>query len=397
MMPLVSSRIIPRRITPLVAELKPVHTAGALSLCLTRSCNLSCAHCSVEALQAHKPQIMDIEIARQALDTFVATSGRRHFRIVFFGGEPMLAPLSWFEAFHALLARYPSVKFSLGMQTNGTIMGERHIEFARRTGMEISISLDGRPEVNDTLRERGDKVVSNIHKMVDAGLPPKVVVVINPHNHDKVLDTLDYLDALGVSGVRFNTLFDVGRAAGGDGLSDAQLLQAKQALLQRELDHPHARLHDVITVRMLSDYARHQQRQAQGPRGDCTGYTCHAGFTYFSVDPLGDVYPCSDMTFTMHDYRLGNVQDGGFDPAHVGLALSGFHAKGPWWDRCKGCEATAICDFGCPALTPSAATTGNPHCEVTKELWKFLDARRDAVMRWSQASASLAQPGESRL
>lgn len=367
---------------PAAAELKPVRTAGALSLCLTRNCNLSCTHCSVEALNGRKPSIMDIGIARQALETFVRPAQREHFRIVFFGGEPMLAPLAWFEEFHGMLADYPATRFALGMQTNGTIMGERHIEFARRTGMQLSISLDGQPEINDVLRERGNKVVTNIRKLVDAGLPPKIVVVIAPHNHDKVRDTLDFLQGLGVSGVRFNTLFEVGRATEGDSLTDQQLLAAKQELIRHELANDGSQLSDVMTLRMLTDYARHQLRAQPGQRNDCTGYTCHAGFTYFSIDPQGDVFPCSDMTFTMHEFRLGNVLDQGFDPQHVTRTLGRFHAKGEWWDRCQGCAASTICDFGCPALTPTAAHTGNPHCEVTKMLWTFLEANRDAVMQW---------------
>lgn len=374
------------RLTPPTAPqgLQTLRSAGALSLCLTQHCNISCRHCSVDALDTRGIRRMPLEIATQAVDVLALPSGRRQFRIVFFGGEPLLMPVEWFEGLQAHLNSHPEMRFILGMQSNGTLLTEPIIQMLRALKIELSISLDGPPALNDVLRENGHKVERNLRRLIEAGLDPRVLVVIAPHNAAHVPEILAYLRGLGVSKVRFNHLFPVGRAADGHALSDAQLLAARLALVDDVLAHQDApdALRDVATCKLLEKFARHLENLPAQARGDCTGYTCHAGLSYFSVTPDGQVFPCSDMSFADWAQPLGRVQDGGFDPARMRQVLGQFHAKGPWWDRCRGCAAQVICDFGCPALTPDAAQVGNPECDVTRALWPELMARRQAIQHW---------------
>jgi uncharacterized protein len=367
--------------------LQTLRSAGALSLCLTRHCNISCRHCSVEALDTRGIQRMPLDIATRAVDVLALPSGRRQFRIVFFGGEPLLMPVEWYQGLQAHLDSHPGMRFILGMQSNGTLLTEPILQMLESLGIELSISLDGPPALNDVLRENGSKVERNLRRLIEAGLDPRVLVVIAPHNAAHVAEILAYLRGLGVRKVRFNHLFPVGRAVDGSHLSDTQLLQARLALVDDVLaqqDDPEA-LRDVATCKLLEKFARHLEGLHAQPRGDCTGYTCHAGLSYFSVTPDGQVFPCSDMSFADWAQSLGRVQDGGFDPARMRRVLGLFHAKGPWWDRCRSCAAQVICDFGCPALTPEAARVGNPECEVTRAMWHALWQRRTDISVWYSA------------
>lgn len=366
------------------AGLQMIRSAGSLSLCLTHHCNINCSHCSVEAPDTRGIQRMPLDIATRAIDLLAVPSGRRQFRIVFFGGEPLLMPVDWFFELQAHLAGLPQIDFILGMQSNGTLLTEAILQMLATLNIEISISLDGPPALNDVLREQGGKVERNLRRLVEAGLDPRVLVVIAPHNASHVGEILTYLRALGVRKVRFNHLFPAGRAAVGVHLDDALLLQARLALVDDVLSHKGAPgvLLDVNTCKLLERYARHLEGLPGAHRGDCTGYTCHAGQTYFSVTPDGQVYPCADMSFADWAEPLGRVQDGGFNPTQLRGVLSRFHAKGAWWERCQSCSAHPICDFGCPALTPDAAELGNPECEVTKELWELLGHREAAIRTW---------------
>lgn len=125
-------------------------------------CNLDCTYCyvyhSADQRWRLQPKFMPQEVARQ-----IARRMREHLEahdkhdavIVFHGGEPLLGGTEHLamlvstirEAFDGYEA-----KISIGMQSNGLLFTQEIGDFMLRERMNVGISLDGPPEVNDLFR-----------------------------------------------------------------------------------------------------------------------------------------------------------------------------------------------------------------------------------------------------
>jgi uncharacterized protein len=75
--------------------------------------------------------------------------------IAFHGGEPMLAGLSRLMEYRQIIneeLEIYGIRVSLGIQTNGTFFSEELGDFFIDAGIDLGISIDGPPEINDIHR-----------------------------------------------------------------------------------------------------------------------------------------------------------------------------------------------------------------------------------------------------
>ena len=147
---------------PLAPDVMPTGHDGrfpVLGLIPTRRCNLACAYCDFGATAA-TGNTMDPALAVAAVDwmaTRLPASGRRGFRLHFFGGEPFLTPDLVEIAVHRarLVAGRHQLTLEVDASTNG-VFDERTCQFVADYFTGIAISLDGPPELHDRLRSRAD-------------------------------------------------------------------------------------------------------------------------------------------------------------------------------------------------------------------------------------------------
>lgn len=131
-----------------------------LLLKLASRCNLNCSYCywfrdpSVYA----KPAILDeaVETAFvEKLERHVRRFGLRRFFLLMHGGEPLLFPKRRFDAF---CGRLRSIEADLGfslklsIMTNGVLIDEEWIDLFDRHRVNVGLSLDGPPPINDLRR-----------------------------------------------------------------------------------------------------------------------------------------------------------------------------------------------------------------------------------------------------
>ena len=143
-------------------------------------CNINCSYCFVynKADQKWKdqPSLMAPETAKAA-----ATNIRRHCEafkksdaeIIFHGGEPLLGGVRHLEK----LVREVRSAFAesdihvrLGMQTNGLLLSPDIIRFLAKESIQIGISIDGPPHLNDKWRvdHRGEGTGARLHaRLID--------------------------------------------------------------------------------------------------------------------------------------------------------------------------------------------------------------------------------------
>jgi uncharacterized protein len=140
-------------------------------------CNLSCSYCYVYTMADQswrsRPALMPQDV-RQATVDRIAEHARHHdlpwIRVVFHGGEPLLAGAELLATFAAAVRRalpgHTEGRFRV--QTNGTLLDEGSLAVLARAGIVVGISLDGTHAAHDRRRRFADGRPS--HARVDRAI-----------------------------------------------------------------------------------------------------------------------------------------------------------------------------------------------------------------------------------
>jgi uncharacterized protein len=174
-------------------------------------CNIACQYCYQNPERDAGNELTAYDIAK--IQEGVLAEGRP---FILFGGEPLIMPEADLEALWAWgLEQFGSN----GIQTNGTLIHERHIALFRRYKVQVGISVDGPGELNDirwagTLektREATARTHAAIERLCLDGMPPSLIVTLHRNNAtaDKLPvlgDWILHLERLGVTTVRLHLL-----------------------------------------------------------------------------------------------------------------------------------------------------------------------------------------------
>ena len=175
------------------------------------SCNIGCEYCY------QQPQRDAGNLGRRYdLDAMKAAVEREGGPFTLFGGEPLLVPIADLESLWSWgLARYGAN----GIQTNGVLVTDAHVELFKKYRVQVGISMDGPGELNDirwagTLartREATRKSQAAIERLCRELAPPSIIVTLHRGNATRVrlpmlIDWVRQLAALGVTAVRLHLL-----------------------------------------------------------------------------------------------------------------------------------------------------------------------------------------------
>lgn len=179
------------------------------------ACNLmgTCLYCYEKPIADRSAGFAwDLDGFIRELETVVAAQPPERRSVTLHGGEPLWVlkpPL--LERVLQTAARHG---IRVAVQTNGTILADRHIELFRHYGVCVGISLDGHlPEMNairagfDPRRAvwLTDLVLRNARRLIDAGVFSGFITVLHRANVDSIPDWLRYAwHELGVRHIRLN-------------------------------------------------------------------------------------------------------------------------------------------------------------------------------------------------
>ena len=93
---------------------------------------------------------MSLDVVDKLLNSLVEID--EEHTICLHGGEPLLIGKKWFAQFIKMIDRHEisqSKSLRLGVQTNGLLIDERWVELFVKGNVDISLSVDGPPEVHD--------------------------------------------------------------------------------------------------------------------------------------------------------------------------------------------------------------------------------------------------------
>lgn len=180
------------------------------------SCNIRCHYCyqNPQRDARNVGHRFDVDRMKAEIEKAAGETGDRSFTV--FGGEPLLVPIEVLED----LWTWGHEKYgSTSIQTNGTLISDRHLELFERCNVRVGISVDGPDELNDTrwshdlkkTREMTERTHGAIRKLCEMGRPPSLILTLSKANASAELlprmsEWLKELDGMGIRNVRLHIL-----------------------------------------------------------------------------------------------------------------------------------------------------------------------------------------------
>src|SRR5262249_22206487 len=131
-------------------------TPGPLELLVlqpTPFCNINCSYCYLPNRQSTKRMSADT-LARIFQWVFDSGLAREPFTLLWHAGEPLVLPVSFYEAAGELLRRHnvANVPVLQSFQTNATLLDAAWCAFLRGPDIHLGVSVDGPDFLHDRHR-----------------------------------------------------------------------------------------------------------------------------------------------------------------------------------------------------------------------------------------------------
>mgnify|MGYP003304624782 CR=1 FL=1 len=284
---------------------------------------------------------------------------------LWFGGEPLLAGLSFFKKVVALQRKYmnlyPENKVQNCIQTNAILLTDEMIQFFKENHFSISVSYDGL--YNDYLRQGTEKTVENIVKCQQSGLRVNILSIIHSANFDKQYEMLKDFQAKNLK-CKFNRIF-----AEGNALNNSKYLIPHDAYISSTKDFFRKWLADKDACGFSTFDICFASLFDLGHK-ECTFTGCM--FKWIAISPLGQTYPCP--RFMGSEYTFGNVMamdnlfDCFFSEKYKELTEKAIIRR----NKCKNdCPLYPYCNGGCNAQCYSNFGVENNESDLCKYVKSF--------------------------
>ncbi|TXT54381.1 MAG: hypothetical protein BAJATHORv1_70081 [Candidatus Thorarchaeota archaeon] len=328
--------------TPM-ALLSKMQTPFALQLHVTEQCNKRCKHCYSDSWTRNMSfdDFMGIIKQFKRLLRFLRADGTVYLT----GGEPLL----WRDLLKAIRVL---VREGIAPRvfTNGTLMtGEFAKELKRAGTRYVQVSLDGGPDLHDSIRGEGsfEKAVRGIRYLVGEGIEVTVMVTVMKRNLRDVDSLIAMAEELGVSRIAFGRLVPIGNGS---------------ELTSDDLSREDVReLFSLLERRRGETQIEIVQRDPLWSGVTCSGFEysgCSAGQFLLDILVDGTILPCRRLPIP-----VGNVFENELLDIFVQSPLLR-HLRNRGNLECASCEKIRQCG-GCRGV--AYAATGNidardPHC-----------------------------------
>ncbi len=232
--------------------------------------------------------------------------------IEFHGGEPLLQKKVIFAAVdrgnELAGKKYKKIHFSL--QTNGALLDDDLLLWAREKKIRIGISLDGPPALHDRHRKKPGgsgtfhQVWARIQSAWRLGLEPGFMGVV--HESSDYLRAYEFFVSSGILCFKLNYAAALGRAA-----SELEFLRTRG----QELAHGALEMLDAAVLfnkksplkLKIYDFNLYMAALAGKKREYmCLRSPCGAGRSLLAIGTGGEIYPCEEMS-TYPEFACGSI------------------------------------------------------------------------------------------
>jgi uncharacterized protein len=258
---------------------------------ISKYCNLRCDYCYEYPYLGDKSRMSleQVEAAFQNIKSGIAELGINRADFVWHGGEPFLVPLDYYEHVDLLQKQNFGADFKYGnsVQTNLTVLTERHIRFLQGgffEGIGVSFDVYGEQRVDARGKTRTDTVRSNMQKLIDRQINFAAIAVLARDTLPCIKKTYQFFDSLGITHRVLAYYRSVGdQQAQRHGLGFSELVGAYRTLFDEWLASERA-----TPVYPIKDYVRFAVQYITGLDDD--RYDRAQSERVFIVDVNGDVF-----------------------------------------------------------------------------------------------------------
>lgn len=330
-------------------------------------CNFICNFCRYP--NGHNKSSMPFSLYKTIVEKtcdYNCANGYLEQDITFHGGEPLLWGydnfVSAIDFQKELKDKNPKLIFRNSIQTNGSLLDDRWIDFLSENKFDIGISIDGPEEINFHKSSSGNNtVLNNIHKLSKKKCNFGILSVIT-NNHAGCADKYyDFLIEHDIHSVGFcYCIYD-----------EKKLITVDNAILTEFLKRFFVRYFE-------GDYPL-QIREFENVFKTCLGVcTNSCSFSkrqrcgnFFSIKPNGDVFFCDPYSLGVSP--LGNIISESFwdiktKPGLLDIITS---ARNGAQKACNSCEIKEICGGGCYRSTFKNGKSA--FCDTFKNLYPFIE------------------------
>ncbi len=331
------------------AETAVVSPVKAMCLHIAHDCNLRCKYCFASTGDfGTGRKLMTAETGKAAIDFLLEKSvGRENLEVDFFGGEPLMN----FDVVKEIVSYARSKekecgkKFRFTMTTNGMLLTDDKMDYLNEEMQNIVLSIDGRREVNDRMRQRidgsgsYDRIVPNFQKMVEKRGDKEYYVrgTYTKHNLDFSEDVL-HLYELGFDQISVEPVVEDASVEYAVTEDDLETIFAEYDRLAEKISAIRQQGGKINFFHFMIDLD-------QGPCVVKRLRGCGSGNEYVSITPDGDIYPCHQFV-GQEEYKMGNLADGTFRE-EIKKEFAGAHVYSK--PACRECWAKFYCSGGCNA------------------------------------------------
>ena len=334
-----------------------------LTLITTTDCNLHCSYCYIDAGNVNS-KYMSFEIAQNAIKGMLKLRpNAKNIQISFFGGEPTMNMDIIEKVVRFVEAQ--AIDHSFHITTNGVFSDDK-LQFLTEHGFDFTISLDGRPIVNDQCRlttknvSVSGVVERTIKSVIDNKSKFNVRVTITNKNVKYIPDTIDYLSSIGVKFVHLEVVSKDGR--GKSEVISEPSIRLYVKYFKKGLEHAADNGTYIINSSLMNFLT------------PATYFCCSVRGEMMVVTPSGKLSLCYETQgekFKNNKFIIGRVLKDGIKLNRVKME----HMNSIDVDTIKSCEncfAKYICSSGCPKRnmdhTGSFFNVDSKTCERRKKI-----------------------------
>ena len=353
-----------------------LHQLSLVYIEVTNKCNLACKYCY--ALQRHEvAHVMSYETFQRIIDLVALHSKCTHISIIFHGGEPLLANSRFYEqciTYANTCLKKVNKTVDYGIQSNLLLLDDAMTQILKENNVIVSTSIDGPQNIHDQARAGWGKTIEHYHKLKAAGVQVNFISVCSHHNKNHIRELFQFAKGLGAHSLQLNI------ASSPERLYPSYMYSPMSA---EDILHVFKDiLACILEFGIIEKKMEQKIRYFLSPSAErvkllrCDSPFCHAGVNMLVFTPDGTIHACSPavpLTIIGENYSLGSINEPiNIEQFQKTLAL--FHSKGDKYnEECSNCEASRICDFGCPAFDRIDPITAENHCIATKALFRLFE------------------------
>lgn len=332
-----------------------------VTLHITTGCNLNCQYCYSPPTNRND---MSQQTAFHSID-FISANYPINTGIIFFGGEPLLKKDLIREVIE--YSRTKSGYFHYKVTTNGILLDTDFLEYANKSNLQVSISVDGNEQAHNTFRKfpDGEATFEILNQKIDLLLHyqpyAKALMTVSPETLVHYANSVEFLLKKGFKYLVVSLDFS------SRNWNEHSLKELK---LQYEL------ISKIYETRIMNEekfyFSPFEMKLASHIRkNNFECYQCHLAQTQISVAFDGLIYPCVQFVkdgVSNRQYAIGSVAKGIDEKIQNQL----YQESKIQMDSCLKCDYNSRCNNKCSCLSWQLTGTINQVSPVVCETERML-------------------------